>query len=72
MEKETVYTACGETFSTPEKAIKYEADHYGALLIKKGWTAPAAARQVNAVESFLTYQETGQVPEATAKKAEKK
>jgi len=76
--KKLYETDDGKQFSNEEEAIKHQellnelvpAEEYGKALAQAGWTAPALTRQVNAAKAYLTFKETGILPEAKAKKAE--
>jgi hypothetical protein len=71
MESKTMYTVGEKEFTDSGEAIKYEATLYGKALEGAGFSGPGLQRKVNSVEEFLTYQETGKLPEVRAKKASK-
>lgn len=68
MKKKTVYIVDGTEWDNPKDAIEHEAARYCEALKGAGFNAPGAARKANAVEEYLTYQETGILPEAKARK----
>ena len=68
MIKETVYRVGEAEFTDCNKAIKYEADLYGEALKSAGFVCVGLARRVNDAEEFLTFKETGKLPEVKAKK----
>jgi hypothetical protein len=69
VKKKTVYIVDEIEFNDPKDAIEHEAAKYCEALKGAGFSAPGAARKANAIEEYLTFKETGILPEAKAKKA---